>query len=55
VGACNVEAADTLGGVRSWEETLRRVASGWSRHDLRIEAPGWGFDAGAGLWRGGQG
>jgi sugar/nucleoside kinase (ribokinase family) len=55
VGACNVEAADTLSGVRSWDETLRRVASGWSRHDLRIEAPGWTFDAEAGLWRGGQG
>ncbi len=55
VGACNVEAADTLSGVRSWDETLRRVVSGWSRHDLRLEAPGWSFDAEAGLWRGGQG
>jgi sugar/nucleoside kinase (ribokinase family) len=55
VGACNVEAADTLSGVRSWGETWRRVASGWARHDLRIEAPGWRFDVEAGLWRGGQG
>ena len=54
VGACNVEAADTLSGVRSWDETLRRVAVGWPRHDLQIEAPGWRFDAAAGLWRGGQ-
>ncbi len=54
VGACNVEAADTLSGVRPWEETLRRVASGWPRRELAIDAPGWRFDAGAGLWRGGQ-
>jgi sugar/nucleoside kinase (ribokinase family) len=55
VGACNVEAADTLSGVRSWDDTLARVTAGWSRHDLRIDAPGWRFDARAGLWRGGQG
>jgi sugar/nucleoside kinase (ribokinase family) len=55
VGACNVEAADTLSGVRSWDETLHRVAAGWPRHDLRVAAPGWRFDAQAGLWRGGQG
>jgi sugar/nucleoside kinase (ribokinase family) len=34
VGACNVEAADTLSGIRPWDETLRRVAAGWPR---RIE------------------
>jgi sugar/nucleoside kinase (ribokinase family) len=55
VGACNVEAADTLSGVRSWDDTLSRVAAGWPRHDLRIDAPGWRFDAQAGLWRGWQG
>jgi hypothetical protein len=41
--------------VRSWDETLRRVAAGWPRHDLRLDAPGWRFDTQAGLWRGGQG
>jgi sugar/nucleoside kinase (ribokinase family) len=29
VGGCNVEAADALSGVRTWEETRARVASGW--------------------------
>jgi sugar/nucleoside kinase (ribokinase family) len=52
VGACNVEAADTLSGVRPWDETLRRVASGWERHELRLDAPGWRFDAVSGLWVG---
>jgi sugar/nucleoside kinase (ribokinase family) len=52
VGACNVEAADTLSGVRSWEETMRRLAAGWPRHELRVDAPGWRFDAQHGLWIG---
>lgn len=53
VGACNVEAADTLSGVRSWEETMARVAAGWGRHPLEISASGWGFDEGWGCWMGG--
>jgi sugar/nucleoside kinase (ribokinase family) len=52
VGACNVEAADTLGGVRSWDETMRRIASGWERHPLDLNAPGWRFDAHYRLWVG---
>ncbi len=35
VGACSVEAADALGGIRSWPETLERIAAGWPR--LSIE------------------
>jgi len=50
VGACNVEAADALSGVRRWDETLRRVASGWARHGLDLEAPGWRFDDDHQLW-----
>ena len=44
VGACNVEAADTLSGIRSWDETMARIAGGWPRHDLALESPGWQFD-----------
>jgi sugar/nucleoside kinase (ribokinase family) len=29
VGACNVEAADALSGVQSWEQTLARIDAGW--------------------------
>jgi len=50
VGACNVEAADALSGIRPWDETMRRVASGWARHELALEAPGWRFDASHQLW-----
>ena len=43
VGACNVEAADALSGIRPWEETMRRVHGGWRRHELRLTTPGWHF------------
>ena len=52
VGACNVEAADALSGVRSWPETLRRVRSGWARHRLALDDAGWCFDEQLQLWRG---
>jgi len=52
VGACNTEAADALSGVRSWQETWRRVNRGWARHALRLDAPRWFFDDGAQMWVG---
>ena len=32
--------ADALSGVRSWDETLRRIAAGWPRHRLEIDCAG---------------
>jgi sugar/nucleoside kinase (ribokinase family) len=52
VGACNVEAADALSGILSWEETLQRVARGWERQPLELNAPGWKFDSENAIWRG---
>ncbi len=52
VGACNVEAADATSGVRSWEETGRRIAAGWERLDAAIVSAGWTWSQGTGLWRG---
>jgi hypothetical protein len=51
-GACNVEAADALSGLRSWEETLARVEAGWPRQKLEFAAPGWRFDESRQLWLG---
>ena len=51
VGACNVEAADTLSGVRSWAETQGRLAGGWARHPMESPGDGWRYDEGHLLWR----
>ncbi len=52
VGACNVEAADALSGLRSWDETLARLSAGWSRLDLALEDQGWTRLADCGAWLG---
>jgi sugar/nucleoside kinase (ribokinase family) len=50
VGACNVEAADTLSGLRAWEETMVRISQGWERHPLDMPAPGWYYHEEHNLW-----
>jgi sugar/nucleoside kinase (ribokinase family) len=50
VGACNVEAADALSGVRSWADTTRRIAQGWARLPVIVEAPGWQWNDQSQLW-----
>jgi len=51
VGACDVEAADSTSGIRTWEETLKRIASGWPQHPLALSAPGWTRHESSGVWR----
>lgn len=41
VGACNVEAADALSGLRSWEDTRARIDDGWAHHPLDLSDAGW--------------
>jgi sugar/nucleoside kinase (ribokinase family) len=48
VGACNVEAADALSGVRSWEQTLARIDAGWETASMYL--PGWEFSETDGVW-----
>jgi len=52
VGACNVEAADAVSGVRFWDETIARVQAGWPRRPLEFDDPGWYFDHTRQLWVG---
>ena len=52
VGACNVETADAVSGVRPWDEMWQRVQDGWARHQLSLDAPGWQFDTRRQLWIG---
>jgi sugar/nucleoside kinase (ribokinase family) len=41
VGACNVEAADALSGICSWDATQSRLASGWQQHPMHLDSPAW--------------
>jgi sugar/nucleoside kinase (ribokinase family) len=54
-GACNVETADAVSGVRPWEEMWQRARGGWERRALHIDVPGWRFDEKNRLWVGPQG
>jgi sugar/nucleoside kinase (ribokinase family) len=51
VGACNVEAADALTGLRSWDATLDRIRAGWERLPLHLEDPAWSWDLSGQVWR----
>ena len=51
VGACSVEAADALSGIRPWTETEVRINQDWPRLPLRLEAPGWEWNSGLNLWQ----
>lgn len=50
VGACNVEAADSLSGIRSWDETRARVQAGWPKRKESLAASGWRYHPESGLW-----
>lgn len=50
VGACNVEAADATSGIRTWEDTLARLAAGWPRLPLDLHSAGWKLDSENGVW-----
>ena len=52
VGACNVEAPDALSGLRSWEDTLARIAAGWDRLPVELSAPGWRWSQEDQVWVG---
>jgi sugar/nucleoside kinase (ribokinase family) len=52
VGACNVEAADTISGLRTWEETQARMQRGWARLDAHVDGCGWVWNEATGLWHG---
>lgn len=51
-GACCVEVAGALGGVRDWEETLARIEAGWARLPLELESFGWVWDDRTAVWHG---
>lgn len=52
VGACCVEAPDSLSGLKSWEETRHRIAANWLRAPLSLEMAENGFCQESRLWYG---
>lgn len=50
VGACNVEAYDAIGGVKSFEETNNRINQGWGKNSLHCCDEKWVWDAQNKLW-----
>lgn len=51
-GACCVEEAGALSGVRGWKETLSRIDLGWPRLPIESQPPGWTWDSLSAIWRG---
>jgi sugar/nucleoside kinase (ribokinase family) len=50
VGACNVEAVDTLSGIRTWDETMARIGNGWKKRPLDLVDQGWVYNGFGQLW-----
>ena len=51
VGACNVEAPDSLSGIRDWNATNARINSGWQTNAIDIADAEWTKDA-KNVWHG---
>ncbi len=52
VGACNVEAADAVSGIRDWQQTQARITDGWTQRETHIRDEDWQWDNQHKLWRG---
>ena len=52
VGACNVEAADAVSGVPTWEAVQLRIAAGWPQIPTTLRLRGWGWEPDRGIWIG---
>ncbi len=51
-GACNVQAADALSGLKPWAEIRQLLDDGWPVEPLPAAGPGWTEDPGTGIQRG---
>ena len=49
-GACNVEVADAISGIPTWETLQARIYADWPRRQLQIPLAGWQYIATSGLW-----
>lgn len=52
VGACNVERADAVSGIPSWNEVQARMDDGWSKRSHQLQLTSWSYDETLQLWYG---
>ena len=52
VGACNIEAADAISGVPTWNVVQARIVAGWEHLPIALKLRGWGWDQQQRLWIG---
>lgn len=50
VGACNVEAIDSVSGVRTWAETMTRINDGWQKNPMGLPSPAWVWSENHQIW-----
>ncbi|MFA4838261.1 MAG: carbohydrate kinase family protein [Candidatus Neomarinimicrobiota bacterium] len=51
-GAQNVQALDTVSGIKNWAQTTREIKSGWGKNELKIKTVGWRYNRKEKLWHG---
>jgi len=49
-GGANVERADAISGVPTWDALQERVAAGWDKLPVRLPLPEWEYHAAHALW-----
>jgi sugar/nucleoside kinase (ribokinase family) len=49
-GACNVEVADAISGVPTWESLLMRLANGWPHRKNTLPKAAWHYNAATTMW-----
>jgi sugar/nucleoside kinase (ribokinase family) len=52
VGAINLYAFDAVSSIQTWQETTRKIQSGWKINKLIVNSPGWKYDKQNQLWHG---
>ncbi|MFC5650441.1 carbohydrate kinase family protein [Paenibacillus solisilvae] len=49
-GACCVEKADAVSGIRSWSDVQERIHSDWEHSNRSVPLPGWTYGIRQGIW-----
>jgi len=51
VGACSVEAPNSLNGLMTWDETQSRIQKGWERLPATMDVRGWSCENNYDIWQ----